>query len=191
MRKVSEEIALVQNDKIEMLQTLKQRNDAIFTGAIYEENLKKVNKVQINQLLAKGNKLSNEDIALLESVAYQCDMQGGEAVQTARAMLTWFDMKKYHFKRENGCQTEIYTKSQKSNSSDIRIYPNPSDGNIVVDCGSLTTTQLNIFDVNGKVVLSQNINDKRTPINISHLSNGIYYCRLLGNENAIKFTIIH
>ena len=189
--KVSEEIALVQNDKIEMLQTLKQRNDAIFTGAIYEENLKKVNKVQINQLLAKGNKLSNEDIALLESVAYQCDMQGGEAVQTARAMLTWFDMKKYHFKRENGCQTEIYTKSQKSNSSDIRIYPNPSDGNIVVDCGSLTTTQLNIFDVNGKVVLSQNINDKRTPINISHLSNGIYYCRLLGNENAIKFTIIH
>ncbi len=74
---------------------------------------------------------------------------------------------------------------------EVKLYPNPSDGNLIFDNGVAINTTLYIYDISGKVILSQNISDKITPINISHLSNGIYYCRLWGDDNTYKFTIIH
>jgi Secretion system C-terminal sorting domain len=72
-----------------------------------------------------------------------------------------------------------------------KIYPNPSDGNFIFDSGKLSNTAIIIYDMSGKVVLSQNISDKLTPINVAYLSNGLYYCRVVGEENIIKFTIMH
>ena len=181
-----------EKEKTEMLYELQKRNESIKSELVYENNLQQVNKVILEQLLSPEKTLSKDGIFILENVAYQCDMEGGEAVQTARAMLSWLNINKYSFGRENECKPGgVISKQQKNNNGEVKIYPNPTDGNMVFDCGNLSNTQLSIYDVNGKVVLLQNITDKLTPINISYLSNGIYYCRVLGEEKAIKFTIIH
>ncbi len=177
-------------EKIAMLQELLKRNASINTDALFEQNHKAINTVIINQLLSKDKKLTVPDVKILENIAYQCDRLGGDAVQTARGMLTWLNNQKYTFKREIGCENAVVSKIKK-HTTDVKIYPNPSDGNLIFDNGVAANTTLCIYDMSGKIVLSQNVNDKLTPINVSYLNNGLYYCRVLGEENIIKFTIIH
>lgn len=66
------------------------------------------------------------------------------------------------------------------NSNDFIIYPNPSCGNITLKIEKLSRwEQLNIIDVTGKVVYSENIPATDiVPLNLSTLSCGIYFAEL-------------
>lgn len=75
----------------------------------------------------------------------------------------------------------------KENNSDVYflIYPNPS--NEIVNINVEKISGLQIIDVLGKIVLETKLQNLNNTINISHLSNGIYYFKIKqGDANAIK-----
>jgi len=63
----------------------------------------------------------------------------------------------------------------------VSIYPNPSKGSFVIETGSTEKQTMQIFDVNGKLVLTQIINDK-TNIDVSGLAEGVYNLNLINSE---------
>jgi sugar lactone lactonase YvrE len=58
-------------------------------------------------------------------------------------------------------------------NSTFKIYPNPSSTNFVIEPSSTDKQTLQVFDVNGKLVLTQTINGK-TNIDVSTLAEGVY-----------------
>jgi len=65
---------------------------------------------------------------------------------------------------------------------DIKVYPNPNDGNFTLTC-NLLNSQFLIFDLSGRKVYSQAIiNQQSSIINVSNLSNGIYYWEIIGEK---------
>ena len=81
------------------------------------------------------------------------------------------------------------------NSSSISLYPNPANDNITVLIESTKTanTQLEIIDLQGKVVFVQNttaqIGITSIAIPVSNLNQGYYVCRIQqdGVVNFVKF----
>jgi hypothetical protein len=80
----------------------------------------------------------------------------------------------------NNCNTSINSFTIQSNF--LNIYPNPNTGNFTIETNSFDKKLLQIFDVTGKMVLSQSINGK-TDIDVSNLINGVYFIQVKTDEN--------
>ena len=77
---------------------------------------------------------------------------------------------------------------------EFKIYPNPTQDYLTLDIAKTNASTFEIYNISGYIVVSQTIINQVTTINTSYLQNGVYYCRLLGSDEAItpiKFTIIH
>lgn len=77
---------------------------------------------------------------------------------------------------------------------DVKIYPNPTSNNLTVDLTSLTeNTRLNIYSLNGKIVLSEELIGGE--LNVIHLKNrkiakGVYILSLNTNDLKISKKLI-
>jgi hypothetical protein len=69
------------------------------------------------------------------------------------------------------CNTTDISTIEVSNNH-ITIYPNPSNGNFIIEINSSEKQTLRIFDVTGKLVLIQSINDNATIVG-GHLTAGV------------------
>ena len=88
----------------------------------------------------------------------------------------------------NGC--EVTSISQISGlNTQISIYPNPNNGNFVVEPNSATKQTMQIYDVTGKLVLTQTINGKTT-IDASSLNEGVYNISIGNNEGVINKRLV-
>ena len=67
----------------------------------------------------------------------------------------------------------------------IAVYPNPNNGSFIIETSSAEKQNLQVFDVNGKLVLSQTI-DNKTTIDASTLSEGVYNLSVIGNEGVVN-----
>jgi len=75
---------------------------------------------------------------------------------------------------------------QYANSNEqINIYPNPNNGSFVIEPNSATKQTVQVYDVNGKLVLSQTINGKTT-VDAGSLNEGVYNISLLSNEGVVN-----
>ena len=71
----------------------------------------------------------------------------------------------------------------KSYIEQITIYPNPTQTNFTIETNNTNKQTLQIFDVNGKLVLSQSITGK-TNIDATNLAEGVYNLSLI-NQNDV------
>jgi len=74
------------------------------------------------------------------------------------------------------------------NNNRFTLYPNPaSSNNINIDFNITNTSELsiNLFDLNGKNLLSKNNITPKTSIDISNISQGIYFVSLLKEGHVI------
>ncbi len=60
------------------------------------------------------------------------------------------------------------------NEQAVKIYPNPTFGQLKVESGKLRIENIQVFDMVGKLVFET----KQTSFNISHLSNGMYFVKV-------------
>jgi len=68
----------------------------------------------------------------------------------------------------------------------IVVYPNPSKGLFTLSYGNFKPQQIEIYDVTGKNILSvdnSKLTENQTELNLSHVSNGIYFIKI-SNENG-------
>ncbi len=75
----------------------------------------------------------------------------------------------------------------------ITVFPNPANGTINVLFNEMVNdnTELNIFDMTGKLVYNQNILNQRTQVDISQLQKGFYLVKF-GNqkgESVVKLLV--
>ncbi len=76
-----------------------------------------------------------------------------------------------------------------NNNEQITIYPNPNNGSFVIEPSSATKQTMQVYDVNGKMVLTQIISDK-TSIDASTLNEGVYNISLQSNEGVINKRLV-
>jgi hypothetical protein len=73
----------------------------------------------------------------------------------------------------------------------INIYPNPTNGIFVLNLGENTgVTHLDIVDISGKIIKSQNVEGNTAIINISDSKQGIYIVRIYFENRVINHKII-
>ncbi len=71
----------------------------------------------------------------------------------------------------------------------VSVYPNPATGNFNVETSTTEKQQLQLVDVNGRIVLSQTITGKLT-IDASYLSEGVYNISLINAESVINKKLV-
>ena len=80
-----------------------------------------------------------------------------------------------------GVSSPLVTSEKEANTliNQIRVYPNPTTGEFHIDLPEQIQVILSIqiFDVNGKRMLFENIDSSKT-LNIEHLSSGVYWIQL-------------
>jgi hypothetical protein len=72
-----------------------------------------------------------------------------------------------------------------SQALDLRVYPNPSNGEFTVELKNGLNKTIEVLDLTGRVIfVSTSLKDK-VNVNINNLSNGIYYVKVQSN-NAVE-----
>ncbi|MBR4536891.1 MAG: T9SS type A sorting domain-containing protein, partial [Bacteroidales bacterium] len=70
---------------------------------------------------------------------------------------------------------------------DMKVYPNPTTGNLLVEFEEVgMNTQLQVYDIYGKLVMQYSINDRLTELNIGHFANGVYLLRMIDGSSGSK-----
>jgi hypothetical protein len=77
----------------------------------------------------------------------------------------------------------------KNNNEQVNIYPNPNNGNFTIEPNSQAKQIVQLYDVNGKLVLSQTIQGKTT-IDASFLTEGVYNISLQSNEGIVNKILV-
>ncbi len=73
-----------------------------------------------------------------------------------------------------------------TSNNQISIYPNPANNFLTIELATANQI-LNVFDLTGKLVATNNLSEEVNTINISNLENGFYVYTLV-NENNIATT---
>ena len=74
-------------------------------------------------------------------------------------------------------------------NNETSIYPNPNNGTFVIEPSNAKKQTMQVYDVNGKLVLSQTVNGK-TSIDAGSLSEGIYNISLQSNEGVVNKRLV-
>lgn len=78
-----------------------------------------------------------------------------------------------------------------ANNCSVSVYPNPSNGTFTLKDFGFTKSNLQIFDVSGKVVYSQEINNSsQATIDISQCSNGVYFYQLTDEKGSVRGKLV-
>lgn len=88
--------------------------------------------------------------------------------------------------------TSVEVNNFSSTSSQINVFPNPSDNIIHIELPhySAETTLVELFDMNGRKVFSKKVNTKLFTIDISGFNNGIYLLKTLNSKSQTENKVI-
>jgi hypothetical protein len=79
------------------------------------------------------------------------------------------------------------------NNIDVRIYPNPTAGNLAVELSNMeggSTVLTQIFDMNGKLMTEKTSNGEKTEMDIGSQPQGNYIMRITINKKRKEWTIV-
>ncbi len=92
-----------------------------------------------------------------------------------------------------GTRTDIYTleigallsNTDEQRYTDIKVYPNPTNNYINIETLDLSLSIVELYDLNGRKVLSQEI-DNSNKIDLTSLNSGIYFMHILDENRVIS-----
>ncbi len=126
------------------------------------------------------------DSATLYNIAQQNPLNGGKAVYDARAILNInFDDGISSNNRLAAGNEEVQTTET---NSKFLLYPNPNNGNMVLNYELSNNGKLELTDITGKIICEYNLNADASTININceGLSNGLYLYKVIANDEILK-----
>ena len=75
----------------------------------------------------------------------------------------------------------VNVKELEEKKTGFKLYPNPTSNTLFVEINNeelLINNELQIFDVNGKLMLSMSLNSEKQSVDISNLAKGIYFVKI-------------
>lgn len=83
--------------------------------------------------------------------------------------------------------------SQNFELNNIAVYPNPSTGIFNIALGTFTPETITVYDLSGKVILTEEnvtISDSNYSLNLSNVATGIYFVKIASEEQSVVKRII-
>ncbi|HEB62260.1 MAG TPA: T9SS type A sorting domain-containing protein [Bacteroidetes bacterium] len=71
------------------------------------------------------------------------------------------------------------------NNAEVKIYPNPTSGVLYIETPVENDYLLKLYDINGKLIKSQNINSGNYKLQLEHLNSGIYFIKISSKDRVI------
>jgi hypothetical protein len=92
---------------------------------------------------------------------------------------------------ESLTSTDPYTESIAG--IDVLLYPNPTDGQLVVELNasnSELTGSLKVFNIEGRLIYTQTEFSQQNLVDLSHQENGIYFLHIQLNSDTKIYKVI-
>ena len=71
------------------------------------------------------------------------------------------------------------------------IYPNPVDKILTIELLDLNIpTQIELYNLQGQILLQQVVTNKKTNIDLSFFSSGVYFVEIIQENNRIRQKIL-
>lgn len=77
-----------------------------------------------------------------------------------------------------------------NNSGDIKVFPNPSKGEFVIEMGTTYDKTIEVVDFTGKVIQSSKTSSAKVNVNINNYANGIYYVKVISNGGVDVIKVV-
>lgn len=166
-----------QQSRYNTLQQAALDNQAITTVCTADANEKTVNQIYLNWALQGFGILSTNTIQVLQSIAVQCPLSGGDAVYKARGILRGFgDYGSYD--NEQICNAALPRESTQKQIVKAVVQPNPSNGEVNI-FWSGETDNISVINTLGKAISVTKVeNTTSQKLNLSHLQSGVYYIQI-------------
>jgi hypothetical protein len=179
----SEVINLMENGNID--EAINQ-NNGIIPGNIIEVNEQYVNEMYLTYYL-DDNTPSDNELQTLESIALLTPWIGGEAVYTARILLGIDpDRHGIAYRLQNG-DSIINT------DSGIKIYPNPTTGNITIEFDNEPNDYIvvQVNDLSGKEIFADKLNPAvQVNVELGDISIGAYVLKVSDANGLIETRLL-
>lgn len=72
----------------------------------------------------------------------------------------------------------------------LNIYPNPTNGVIVVESGVMMNRTVEVIDVTGRLILSETHSTNTFTVDLSAYSNGVYYLKVKESNGSKQFKVV-
>ena len=78
----------------------------------------------------------------------------------------------------------------REHEANVTIYPNPTVDQCTIRIENSILDEVTVFDLSGKMVRSMKVNDQEVKIDMSQLSSGTYFIRILSDKNVTTHKIV-
>jgi hypothetical protein len=75
-------------------------------------------------------------------------------------------------------------------AQDLKLYPNPTTGNISIETNGLTNAFITVYDIQGKIVVSPQKLDNNMKLSLRACENGVYLVQVESNHAKVVRRII-
>jgi len=158
------------------IQTLLTLNSAVATSLTPEVNHQTVNEIVLNLLL--NDTLGSGELSVLEYVAGQCPLEGGDAVYEARGIVSYLTGADFDDVAicEEAEEREQQLARQESKISAVALYPNPTTGQVFWSGVGEQVVVLRVFNALGQLQAEQTASGNNA--DLSRLPNGLYTLKI-------------
>ncbi|HVE62129.1 MAG TPA: T9SS type A sorting domain-containing protein, partial [Chitinophagaceae bacterium] len=74
--------------------------------------------------------------------------------------------------------------------SDVMVYPNPTTGMFTLEMETLETTTIVIYDLQGKLVISEKMDTGKKQIDLSHVGRGVYHLQVISDKGMVNKKVV-
>jgi hypothetical protein len=102
------------------------------------------------------------------------------------------DVYSTHLKIESfACNKSSYSSVEDNRENEFRVYPNPAKTDVIIETPNITTeSSVSIININGQILKQQKLTNTITSLDISDLSNGVYFAKYISEDKTQLVKII-
>jgi hypothetical protein len=148
---------------------------------IQEENLRAVRQIYLATYVDSIFEFTPTQHAILEAIACQYALEGGEGVYIARTLLG--DDFECGF-NDHKSMSQSNSTNKTSHNFVVDVYPNPANDKLYVS-HYYKTAIISVVDISGKIVVNQTAHSKTSSISLIGLETGVYFVRVQGEKDDL------
>lgn len=168
---------------------------------VYKQNFKTVSRIYLETIGQDNMTLSPGQFSAISAIAHQCIFEGGTAVLDARRLYQLHAIK--YFSDDTLCQhighraqNEIIQKTDNQDGI-VSLLPNPANETVTIQglhLGKNEVAIVDLLDIQGNTIVQFNTTEDQPTLDLRNVSNGVYLCRIIKGNHAlksIKIVVIH